>query len=243
MNDISHFQEMPAVDNRLVFVVEDDADVSRLICHHLDAAGYLTRCFADSSTVIEEAQRTLPSLFLLDIAIPGADGFELCRRIRYTKSIEGANVIFLTARSSERDRVRGFEIGGDDYVTKPFSPRELLARIRAVLRGSEGLAEGRVSRFGEVEINPSSMTVHVGGEVVPMTVREFNLLDYVVNHASRLLTREQLLAAVWPRGSFVTPRSVDVYVRRLREKVEPDPENPIYLKTVRGMGYRFEAPK
>lgn len=230
-------------DDCLVFVVEDDVDVSRLVCHHLGAAGFATRCFADSSSVIEEAERTAPSLFLLDIAIPGTDGFELCRRIRRTRSLEGSNVIFLTARSSERDRLKGFEIGGDDYVTKPFSPRELLARIRAVLRSSEEVAESKVSRFGEVEINPSSMTVRVGGKVVPMTVREFNLLDYIANHASRVLTREQLLAAVWPTGAFVTPRSVDVYMRRLREKVEPNPDNPIYLKTVRGMGYRFETPR
>ena len=226
-----------------MFVVEDDPDVSRLICHHLGHAGYVTRRFGDSTSVISEAEKTLPSLFLLDIAIPGSDGFDLCRRIRRTKSLAGTNVIFLTAKSGESDRVKGFELGGDDYVTKPFSPRELLARIGAVLRSSPRLGDPSISRFGQVEINPASMTVRVAGKVVPTTVREFSLLEYIVRHASRVFTREQLLAAVWPEGSFVTPRSVDVFMRRLRGKVEPDPDNPIYLKTVRGTGYRFEPPK
>lgn len=227
----------------LIFVVEDDEDVSRLVCHHLDLAGYVTRSFPDSFCVIEEAEKAVPSLFLLDLMIPGENGFELCRRIRQTKQLGGARVIFLTAKSSERDRVRGFEAGGDDYVTKPFSPRELLARIRAVLRSAQVSTDSDASKFGWVEIIPSAMKVKVGGTVVTTTVREFCLLDYLARHASRVFTREQLLEAAWPKHSFVTPRSVDVYVRRLREKIEPDPLNPSYLKTVRGMGYRFEIPK
>jgi DNA-binding response OmpR family regulator len=227
----------------LVFVVEDDADVSRLICHHLGNAGYVTRWFTDSSSVVEEAEKTMPSLFLLDIALPGNDGFDLCCRIRETRSLARAGIIFVTAKSSERDRVKGFELGGDDYVTKPFSPRELVARIGAVLRGSPRLAQPNISRFGQIEINPTSMTVKVAGEIVPTTVREFSLLEYISRHASRVFTREQLLAAVWPQGSLVTPRSVDVFMRRLRGKIEPDPGSPTYLKTVRGTGYLFEKPK
>lgn len=227
----------------LVFVVEDDEDVSRLVCHHLDLAGYVTRSFSDSFSVIEEAQKSVPSLFLLDLMIPGIDGFELCRRIRQMKQMEGSRVIFLTAKSSERDRVKGFEAGGDDYVTKPFSPRELLARIRAVLRSAQVPTSSTVSKFGRVEIDPAAMKVRIGGTVVATTVREFCLLDYLARHASRVFTREQLLEAAWPKHSFVTHRSVDVYVRRLREKIEPDPMNPSYLKTVRGIGYRFEIPK
>jgi two-component system phosphate regulon response regulator PhoB len=228
----------------LIFVVEDDADIARLICHHLNASGYATRRFASSASVLEEAKKASPSLFLLDIMIPGSDGFELCRHIRQTKSLAGAYIIFLTAKTSEMDRVKGLEYGGDDYITKPFSPRELLARIRAVLRSSQEVgAEPGSTKFGHIEIDAPSMTVRVGGKLVPTTMREFCLLDYLARHASRVFTRDQLLDAVWTAGSFVTQRSVDVYVRRLREKIEPDPDNPSYLKTVRGIGYRFDIPR
>jgi DNA-binding response OmpR family regulator len=227
----------------LIFVVEDDADIAGLICHHLHAAGFLTRRFATSATVLAEAKQTPPALFLLDIMIPGGDGFELCRQIRQTKSLAGIYIVFLTAKASESDRVKGLEFGADDYITKPFSPRELLARVRAVLRNSEIASEPSIAKFGDIEIDQASMTVKVGGEVVTTTLREFHLLDYLARHAYRVFTRDQLLDAVWSQGSFVTQRSVDVYVRRLREKIEPDPDNPSYLKTVRGIGYRFDLPR
>ena len=226
-----------------IFVVEDDGDIARLICYHLDSSGYLTRWFADSSSVIEEAMHTVPSLFLLDIMIPGSDGFELCRHIRSTKLLSGAHIIFLTAKGGEHNRIKGLELGGDDYITKPFSPRELVARVRAVLRSAQEFSEPELIRHGQIEINSASMTVKVGDLAVPTTVREFRLLDYLARHATRVFTRDQLLDAVWTEASFVTPRSVDVYVRRLREKIEPDPDNPTYLKTVRGIGYRFDIPR
>ncbi len=226
-----------------VFVVEDDADIARLICFHLETAGFAIRWFTGSFSVIEEALLNPPSLFLLDIMIPGSDGLELCRNIRQTKLLAGIHIIFLTAKTAEGDRVRGLELGGDDYITKPFSPRELVARVRAVLRSSAGPIETEVLRFGEVEIDAASMIVRVGGRAVATTTREFRLLDYLARHATRVFTRDQLLDAVWAEGSFVTPRSVDVYVRRLREKIEPDPDNPTYLKTVRGIGYRFDIPR
>ncbi|MBZ5720246.1 MAG: response regulator transcription factor [Acidobacteriia bacterium] len=227
----------------LIFVVEDDEDIARLICYHLDSSGYLTRWFPDSSSVIEEAVRTVPSLFLLDVMIPGSDGFELCRHIRSTKVLSAAHIIFLTARGGETNRVKGLELGGDDYITKPFSPRELVARVRAVLRSSQDFSAPELLRLGQIEINTASMTVKVRETPVPTTVREFRLLDYLARHATRVFTRDQLLDAVWTEASFVTPRSVDVYVRRLREKIEQDPDNPAYLKTVRGIGYRFDVPK
>jgi DNA-binding response OmpR family regulator len=227
----------------VVFVVEDDADIARLICFHLETAGFATRWFSSSFSVVEEGLTNPPSLFLLDIMIPGSDGLELCRHIRQTKLLAGIHIIFLTAKTTEGDRVRGLELGGDDYITKPFSPRELVARVRAVLRSSVDPVETEILRFGEVEIDASSMIVRVGGRAVATTTREFRLLDYLARHATRVFTRDQLLDAVWTEGSFVTPRSVDVYVRRLREKIEPDPDNPTYLKTVRGIGYRFDIPR
>ena len=226
-----------------IFVVEDDADIARLICYHLDSSGYLTRWFADSTSVIEEALRSVPALFLLDIMIPGSDGFELCRHIRSTKLLSSAHIIFLTAKGGETNRIKGLELGGDEYITKPFSPRELIARVRAVLRSSQEFSEPELLKLGQIEINAASMTVKVRDNAVPTTVREFRLLEYLARHATRVFTRDQILDAVWTEASFVTPRSVDVYVRRLREKIEQDPDNPSYLKTVRGIGYRFDVPK
>jgi len=192
---------------------------------------------------VTEATRAHPRLFLLDVMLPGTDGFDLCRQIRQIELLAKILIIFLTARTSEADRVKGLELGGDDYITKPFSPRELVARVRAVLRGSREMSLSEVLNFGELEIDPCSMTVTFAGRAVTTTVREFRLLEYLASHRSRVFTREQLLDAIWKETAFVTPRSVDVYVRRLREKIERDPSKPRYLKTLRGVGYRFEVPR
>ena len=200
--------------------------------------------FVSGASVLTEAVREMPVLFLLDVMLPGTDGFELCRHIRQTPALSAIPIIFLTAKTAEADRVKGLELGGDDYITKPFSPRELVARIRSVLRGlGQRPAVGEVLRLGELEIDVSSMTVQVQGRNVLTTVREFRLLEYLATHRGRVLTRDQLLDAVWKETPFVTPRSIDVYIRRLREKIELDPRHPQYLKTLRGIGYRFEVPK
>jgi two-component system phosphate regulon response regulator PhoB len=228
----------------LVFVVEDEEDIARLISHNLQAAGFDVQSFVTAASVVSEALRGTPALFVLDVMLPGADGFDLCRQIRQTPLLSGTPIIFLTARTAEADRVKGLEMGGDDYITKPFSPRELVARVRSILRGSrQAPAVDEVLKLGELEIDVSSMTVRVRGQGVQTTVREFRLLEYLANHRSRVLTRDQLLDAVWKETPFVTPRSIDVYIRRLREKIEVDPRHPQYLKTLRGVGYRFEVPK
>ena len=228
----------------VIFVVEDDEDIARLISHNLQAAGFDVQSFVSGGSLLAEALRHLPTLFLLDVMLPGADGFQLCRQIRQTPALSAIPIIFLSARISEADRVKGLELGGDDYITKPFSPRELVARIRTVLRGiGHAKAEATVLRLGALEIDVSSMIVQVAGQNVMTTVREFRLLEYLAEHRGHVLTREQLLEAVWKETSFVTPRSIDVYIRRLREKIEADPRQPQYLKTLRGIGYRFEAPK
>lgn len=226
-----------------IYVVEDDPDISRLVRHHLEAAGYAVRLFPTGSTVIGESERQKPSLFVLDIMVPGKDGLELCRQIRQTASLAAIPVIFLTAKSSEADRILGLELGADDYVAKPFSPRELVARVKAVLRRFERPLPNTPVRVGEIEIDPGAMTLTVRGQLVTTTATEFRLLDYFARHVGRVFTRDNLLDSVWRDTAFVTPRSVDVYVRRIREKIELDPEAPRYLKTVRGAGYRFEAPK
>ena len=234
----------PAPFRPVIFVVEDEEDIARLISHNLQAAGFEVQSFVSGASVLTEALREMPALFLLDVMLPGTDGFELCRHIRQTPALSATPIIFLTAKTAEADRVKGLELGGDDYVTKPFSPRELVARIRSVLRGlGNTVAGNEVLRFGDLEIDVSSMTVQVGGRNVLTTVREFRLLEYLASHRGRVLTRDQLLDAVWKETPFVTPRSIDVYVRRLREKIERDPRHPEYLKTLRGIGYRFEVPK
>ena len=228
---------------RTVFVVEDDPDISRLVKHHLEGAGIAARLFPNSSGVIAEANRQHPSAFLLDIMIPGEDGLELCRQIRRHSELAAIPVMFLTAKTGESDRLAGFDLGADDYITKPFSPRELVARVKAVLRRFEPALVQQKIHMGELEIDSGAMVVQVGGQPVTTTATEFRLLEYFASRPGRVFTREQLLDAVWRDTSYVTLRSVDVYVRRIREKIEQDAENPRYLRTVRGVGYRFEAPK
>lgn len=225
----------------LIFVVEDDLDISRLIEHNLHSAGYQVSTFLSGALVVPSAARMQPALFLLDIMLPEMNGFDLCRQIRQHEQLAKTPVIFLSAKSGEPDRIKGFEMGGDDYITKPFSPRELVARVRTVLRSKPEVPPLDLIEFEELEIDVSSMTVRVEGRTVLTTVREFRLLEYLARHRGRVFTRDQLLDAVWKESAFVTPRSIDVYVRRLREKIENDPRHPRYLKTLRGIGYRFEG--
>jgi len=226
-----------------IFVVEDDPDISRLVRHHLENDGFAVRVYPTGANVIADAERQRPALFVLDIMVPGKDGLELCRTVRQTPGLASVPVIFLTAKSSEADRVLGLEIGADDYIAKPFSPRELVARVKAVLRRFERPLPPSPLTVGDIAIDPAAMILTVRGQTVPTTATEFRLLDYFARHLGRVFSRDHLLDSVWRDTSYVTPRSVDVYVRRIREKIEPDPENPRYLKTVRGAGYRFEAPK
>jgi two-component system phosphate regulon response regulator PhoB len=228
---------------RTIFVVEDDTDIRQLVRQQLENAGFNVRPFPTAAGVLNDAEKEVPSLFLLDIMVPGGDGLDLCRRIRQTPGLTAVPVIFLTAKTSEADRVVGLELGADDYITKPFSPRELVARVRAVLRRFEQPLPPALVKAGDIEIDSGAMALTVRGKAVPTTATEFRLLDYLARHPGRVFTRDQLLDAVWRDTAFVTPRSVDVYIRRLREKIERDPENPRHLKTMRGAGYRFEVPK
>ncbi len=228
---------------RTVFVVEDDADIAGLVRHHLEAAGFHVRSFAAANGVLADAEKHAPALFLLDIMVPGGDGFDLCRRIRQKPSLAMTPVMFLTARSGEGDRVAGLEMGADDYISKPFSPRELVARVKAVLRRFEPPLPPVTIEAGEIGINTGTMVVTVRGQPVETTATEFRLLAWLASHPGRVFTRDQLLDAVWRDTAFVTPRSVDVYVRRLREKIERSPEDPRYLRTLRGAGYKFEVPR
>lgn len=226
-----------------VVVLEDDRDISRLVQYHLEAAGYTVRSYTAIGSIVADAERQPPALFLLDIMVPGGDGLDLCRRLRQNVKLSSVPIIFLTARAGENDRVQGLELGADDYITKPFGTRELVARVKAVLRRFERPTGPATVQFEHIEIDGGAMQLRVNGELVTTTATEFRLLDYLARHPGRVFSRDHLLDAVWGDARFVTPRSVDVYVRRIREKIESDAETPRYLKTMRGAGYRFEIPK
>ena len=229
--------------SQTIFVLEDEADILRLVQYHLESAGFTVKTYPTQGTIVADAERELPALFLLDIMVPGGDGLDLCRRLRQNPALSVVPIIFLTARAAENDRVLGLELGADDYITKPFGTRELTARVKAVLRRFERPSSPSTVKFEAIEIDASAMQLRVAGELVTTTATEFRLLDYLARHPGRVFSRDHLLDAVWGDARFVTPRSVDVYVRRIREKIEADPEIPRYLKTMRGAGYRFEIPK
>ncbi len=230
--------------SQTIVVLEDDAEIRRLIQYRLESAGYAVRLYTTPGTMVADAERQRPALFLLDIMVPGGSGLDVCRQLRRTPALASVPVIFLTARAAEDDRVLGLELGADDYIVKPFAVRELLARVRAVLRRSEAPADSSapVLTVEDLQIDSGSMQVRVRGELITTTTTEFRLLEYLARHPGRVFSRDQLLDAVWGDSRFVTPRSVDVYVRRLREKIEAEPETPRFLKTLRGAGYRFDIP-
>lgn len=225
-----------------IIVLEDDPDIANLVRHHLQQAGFAVLPAASCEKVLPLARSNPPALFMLDVMVPGGSGFDVCAQIRESKDLAKVPVIFLTAKTAEEDRVRGLDLGADDYIVKPFSTRELLARVRAVLRRFEQPLTSNVIT-PDFELNAEAVSLTVRGSTVDVTATEFRLLHFLATHAGRVFTRDQILDAVWRDVSFVTPRSVDVYIRRLREKIEVDPENPLYLRTVRGTGYRYEAPK
>jgi two-component system phosphate regulon response regulator PhoB len=226
-----------------IFVVEDDADIAGLVKFNLESSGYVVKRFDRAEPALLHALTAPPALLLLDIMMPGVDGIELCRRIRSHEELARVPVIFVTARISEEDRLLGFDVGADDYITKPFSPRELVARVEAVLRRSSDSGEKEMIRFGRVEIDCAAMVLRVDGKEVPTTSLEFRLLEYLARSPGLVFSRDRLLEAVWGNSKYVSRRSVDVYVSKLREKIEADANNPEYLLTVRGAGYKMMIPR
>jgi two-component system phosphate regulon response regulator PhoB len=233
--------------SKKVAVVEDEAELASLIEYNLTRSGFQTRIFNGSEGTFRELGDWQPDLIVLDVMLPEQDGFDLCRRIRQGGKLRRTPVIFLTARSDEVDRVLGLEIGGDDYITKPFSPRELVARIKAHLRRTETDAEPKQT---QLEIGPFRIDLGArrvfhakpqGETEIELTSTEFKLLEFFLTHPGHAWSRDQLLREVWGEQHFVTPRTVDVHIRRLREQIEEKPDEPAFLVTVRGFGYRFEV--
>jgi phosphate regulon transcriptional regulator PhoB len=225
-----------------VAIVEDEVELAALLDYNLTRGGYETHVLAGTKGTLKSLESAKPDLIVLDVMLPETDGFELCRQIRQSPVLARTPVLFLTARSDEVDRVLGLEIGGDDYMTKPFSPRELVARVKAHLRRG-----GREEASNEIQVGPFRLDrgahrVFVRQRELELTSTEFKLLEFFLSHAGRAYSREQLLEEVWGQQRYVTPRTVDVHVRRLREQIEEEPDAPRYLTTVRGFGYRFEEP-
>lgn len=223
-----------------VLVVEDDPTVAEVVTRYLERDGYTVGWVEDGPAALEAVEDGAPDLVILDIMLPGMDGIEVCRRLRERRPLP---VIMLTARGEESDRVLGLEVGADDYLTKPFSPRELVARVQAVLRraGSAGLAgsAGGTVRAGDLEVDLDAHQVRVGGREILLTAREFDLMGFLVTHPRQVFTREDLLERVWGY-TFGDRSTVTVHVRRLREKIEADPARPERIVTVWGVGYRFD---
>jgi len=225
-----------------VLIIEDDKDIVELVRYNLTNEGFEVTAIADGSSGLASLRKGAPDLLILDLMLPRMPGLEVCKEIRRDSTLNRLPILMLTARGEEADRVVGLEMGADDYVTKPFSPRELVARVKALLRRAE--PDGDIERaieVGRLSIDPSSYRVTRAGKTLTLSTMEFRLIYYLAARPNRVFTRDQLLDAVWGTDRFVTPRSVDVYIRRLREKIEMDPENPIHLKTVRGAGYLFES--
>lgn len=231
-----------------ILVVEDEKPIADILKFNLEKEGYTVTCIEDGNEAIKQVEEETPDLVLLDLMLPGKDGMEVCRHIRQKYDMP---IIMLTAKESEVDKVLGLELGADDYVTKPFSNRELLARIRANLRRaesqmSEGPAAhsaGKIIQVGEVRIDRGSYTVEKNGRAIELTYREYELLNHLAQNVNQVLTREHLLQAVWGYDYFGDGRTVDVTVRRLREKLEEDPSQPEYIVTRRGLGYTMRNPK
>jgi DNA-binding response OmpR family regulator len=220
-----------------VLVVDDEPIVREVVVRYLERAGYRTLEADDGDRARRLLEVQAPDLVVLDVMLPGTDGLDLCRWIRSRSELP---VIMLTARGEEADRIVGLELGADDYVTKPFSPRELAARVRTVLRRA-GREEGPRERivFGDLELDAGSREVHRGSEELRLTAKEFDLLWFLASHPRRVFSRDQLMTRVWGYEAALDTGTITVHVRRLREKIEDDPSRPERLQTVWGVGYRF----
>lgn len=223
-----------------VAVIEDDRDLTGLLQYALEQEGFEFSCIHDGLAATDFCQRVQPDAIVLDVMLPGMDGFSICQELRQDPALRDVPVVFLTARSEEADRLRGLEIGGDDYVVKPFSVRELVARLKLRLRSSKALESS--SRVGELELDKDRREVRVKGRPIPVTATEFQILERMLRQPGRVWSRAALLQAVWGLACHVTDRTVDVHIRRLRSKLEADPSNPQYIRSVRGFGYTVRDP-
>ncbi|KJS79408.1 response regulator transcription factor [Desulfosporosinus sp. BICA1-9] len=225
-----------------ILVVDDEEPIQELLRFNLEKEGYLVRVAKDGKEALDRVAKEQPDLIVLDLMLPGMDGLEVCKRLKLTPSFQQIPIIMLTAKGEVIDKVLGLELGADDYMTKPFSPRELIARIKARLRrlNPKEETDDRIIR-GELQIDVKGFRVHVRGQETELTPKEFELLRVLVAHSGKVYSRDELLERVWGYEYDGDTRTVDVHVRHLRLKIERDPSNPEYIETLRGIGYRFKG--
>jgi DNA-binding response OmpR family regulator len=229
------------MNNGTVLVVEDEPSIAEVVSLYLRRAGYQVQMAQDGNAALELLARQAPDLVILDLMLPGVDGYEITRWLRDRNDVP---IIMLTARRDERDRIAGLELGADDYVVKPFSPQELVSRVRAVLRRSRSRSQDEAQqplRFADLQIDPQTRLVTVQDREIVLTAKEFDLLWLLACHPRQVFTRDQLLERVWGLSDYIDPSTVTVHVRRLREKIEADPSDPRHILTLWGVGYKFEA--
>ncbi len=228
--------------NERILIVDDESDIVDLVTYNLKKEGFRISSASDGETGLAWIRKERFDLVILDLMLPGIQGMEICRIVRNDPKTAATPIIMLTAKGEEVDRVLGLETGADDYLAKPFSPRELIARIKAVLRRTEEKTPAKkVIRLGALAIDRETYRVTKGDRPLDLSATEFKILLYLAEHPGRVFSREQLLDAVWKGEAFIEPRTVDVHIRRLRTQIEDDPSNPVYLKTRRGVGYYLES--
>lgn len=226
-----------------ILVVEDEPDIRKLVHYNLTQDHYKVVEAENGDQALKIIQRDKPNLVILDLMMPGMSGLEVCRTLRGQDETAKLPILMLTAKAGEADRVLGLELGADDYLAKPFSPRELVARVRAILRRANGAGQTETPpayQKGGLKIDFATYEVSVRGKPVKLTLKEFELLKFLVQNPNRVLNRDQLLDRVWGGETFVTPRTVDVHIRRLRKAIEKDDSQPKWILTLRGVGYKFD---
>jgi DNA-binding response OmpR family regulator len=224
----------------MIAIVEDEPSISEVVSLYLKRAGYQVQLYEDGLAAQAAFSQFKPDLIILDVMLPGLDGFTLIRNLRNRSEVP---IIMLTSRREESDRIAGLELGADDYVVKPFSPQELVSRVRAVLRRIDKEDKNDmedVVSFPNLSMDPKTRIVVVRGQEISLTAKEFDMLYHLVRHPRQVFSRDKLLESVWGLSEYIDPSTVTVHIRRLREKVETDPANPIHLQTVWGVGYKFE---
>lgn len=226
---------------KLIYVVEDEKHIQELVSFNLKENGYDVECFEGGESMLDEVKRRRPNLFVLDIMLPGIDGFEVCRRIKENSALRKIPIIMLTAKNDEFDRVLGLELGADDYISKPFSVREFIARVKVVFRRQSDSTENNLNtiNIGKISIDFDRREVYKNGQTIEMTFKEFELLKLLITNKGKVLSRDMLLEKIWGYDFYGETRTIDVHIRYLRQKIEDDDNNPSYIETVRGIGYRF----
>ncbi|MFX0549151.1 response regulator [Hathewaya histolytica] len=224
-----------------ILIVDDEEHIQELIKFNLEKNGYKAFCASNGMEAIEIAKEELPDLILLDLMLPGMDGYDVCKAIRRENTLSTVPIIMITAKSEEFDKILGLELGADDYITKPFSIRELLARVKAILRRTVMQYEDKCSKFGNISVNFEKHEILKENNKVELTLKEFELLEILLKNKGRVMTREFLLDKIWGYEYIGETRTVDVHIRHLRKKLEDDDKNPKFIQTVRGIGYRFST--